>query len=441
MNITRSNLDALNAILTVSVTKDDYADKVNQVLTNYKKTATIPGFRKGAVPMSMIQKQYGKAVLLDEVNKILQEGLNNYLVEEKLDILGNPLPKVTEDFDWNKENYSFEFELGLAPVFDVALESIKNITSYTIIADDKMLNDQIERIQKQYGKIISKDQVEEDNDIKGVFVNENEGINNSTKISLNDLNSQEAKASLLGKKIGESVSINTKGLFADDHKLMEVLNISHDKVHNLSIEVSFTIEEIMGYEKAQLNQELFDKLFGEGVVSSTEEVKQKIKEDAEKQFAQQADQKFLNDVTDYLIENTKFDLPDTFLIKWLQNSGEKQLTEDQAKEEYQKSEKALRYQLIESKLITNNNLQITFEDLKAHTATLIKRQMAQFGQLTPSDEDVDNIVARVLSNQDEVKRLSEQVMSEKMLQLFKDKINASNKEVNYEQFVKEMYGE
>jgi trigger factor len=211
--------------------------------------------------------------------------------------------------------------------------------------------------------------------------------------------------------------------------------------HGLDIEVNFTIEEINTSEKAELNQELFDKLFGEGKVTSVEELKGKIKEDAEQQFAQQADQKFLNDVTETLIDNTKFELPGEFLKKWLQTVGETPLTAEQAQEEYNKSEKGLRYQLIEGKVIAENNLQVTFEDLKAYTSDLIKKQMAQFGQMDPSDADVENIVARVLSNKDEVKRISEQLMSEKMLNLFKEKVKFATKEVTYQDFIKEMYGE
>ena len=194
-------------------------------------------------------------------------------------------------------------------------------------------------------------------------------------------------------------------------------------------------------EKAELNQELLDKLFGPGVLSSVEDLKARIKEDAEVQFAQQADQKFLNDVTDFLIESTKFDLPAAFLKKWIQTAGENPLSAEQAEEEYARAEKGLRFQLIEGKVMAENNLQITFEDLKAHTAELIKKQMAQFGQLNPSDEEINGIVARVMSNQDEVKRLSEQVLSEKMLGLYKEKVSAKTKEVNYDQFIKEMYGE
>lgn len=441
MNITREQVDALNAVVTVAITKEDYKPQVDKVLQDYRKNASIPGFRKGAVPMSLIEKQYGKAVLLDEVNKLLQTKLNDYLVEEKLDILGNPLPKVTEDFNWDADDYSFEFELGLTPEFTVDLGAKNKLVKYDIVADDKMLDEQVERIQKQYGKLISKDKSEEGDDIRGTFTNEEKGINNTTTITTEIFKDKKTAKKFVGKKVGDVVTVSTKGLFDDDHKLMDYLKVDHDDVHGLDVEVNFTIEEINTSEKAELNQELFDKLFGEGKIASVEQLKEKIKEDAEQQFAIQADQKFLNDVTDFLIENTKFDLPADFLKKWIQTVGESPLTAEQAEEEYAKSEKGLRYQLIEGKVIAQNNLQITFEDLKAYTAEVIKKQMAQFGQMDPSDADVEGIVARVLSNKDEVKRLSEQVMSEKMLNLFKDNVKAKSKEVTYQDFIKEMYGE
>ncbi len=441
MNITRNNVDALNAVVTVEVSKSDYAEKVEKVLADYRKNAAIPGFRKGAVPMSLIQKQYGKAILLEEVNKLLQDKLNSYLVEEKLDILGNPLPKITEDFNWDVEDYKFEFELGLAPEFTVDLAAKNNLVQYKIVADDKMLNDQVARIQKQYGKLIAKDTVEEGNDVSGIFANEEKGINNRTTLSLDVFKDKKTAKAFIGKKVGDVVTLNTKGLFDDDHKLMDFLAVGHDDVHGLDVDVTFTIDEVVGHELANLDQELFDKLFGPKVITSVDELKAKIKEDAEKQFAQQADQKFLNDVTEFLIANTKFDLPAAFLKKWIQSAGENPLSAEEAEAEYAKSENGLRYQLIEGKIIAENGLQITFEDLKSYTSEVIKKQMAQFGQMNPTDEDVQGIVARVMSNQDEVRRLSEQVMNEKMLNLFKDKVKAKTKEVSYDDFIKAMYGE
>lgn len=441
MNITKEQVDALNAVVTVAITKEDYKSQVDKVLGDYRKNANIPGFRKGAVPMSLIQKQYGKAVLLDEVNKLLQKSLNDYLVEEKLDILGNPLPKVTEDFNWDADDYSFEFELGLAPQFSVDLGAKNKIVKYDIVADDTMLNEQVERIQKQFGKLVSKETVEEGDDITGTFTNEEKGIENRTTISTDIFKDKKAAKKFIGKKAGDVVTVSTKGLFDDDHKLMDYLKVGHDDVHGLDVEVNFTIEEVNTHDKAELNQELFDKLFGEGVVTSVEELKGKIKEDAEQQFAQQADQKFVNDVNEFLLEETKFDLPAEFLVKWLQTAGEKALTTEEAEEEYKKSENGLRYQLIEGKVITENNLQITFDELKAFAADIIKKQMAQFGHANPTDEEVDGIVARVLTNQEEVKRLSEQVMGQKVVELYKANVKFKAKEVTYQDFIKVMYGE
>jgi trigger factor len=235
--------------------------------------------------------------------------------------------------------------------------------------------------------------------------------------------------------------MNTKGLFHDTHKLMDYLNVSHDDVHDLDVEVTFTIDEVVAHELAELNQELFDKLFGAGVVTSVEDLKAKIKEDAEKHFGTQSEQKLMADVQDFLIETHKFDLPKEFLVKWLQTVGEKKLTPEEAEVEYNRSEKGLRFQLIEGKALAQSNIQINFEDLKQFTSATIRQQMAQYGQANPTDAEVESIVARVLSNQDEVKKLSEQVVAEKMLQLFKEKANPTTKEVTYEQFVAAMYNE
>lgn len=440
MNITRNNVDALNAVITIDLAKEDFAANVEKVLKDYRKNANIPGFRKGQVPAALVKKQYGQAIMFDEVNKLLQESLSNYLNEEKLDILGNPLP-VAKDIDWDADTLSFDFELGLAPEFTVNLDAAKTAAKYKIVADEEMVNEQVEYIQKQYGKLISKEKVEEGDDIRVKVSNQEEGIENETTINVADIRTKTNQKKFIGKKVNDEVTISTKGLFEDDHKLMDVLKVEHDKIHGLDVEVTFTIEEISTKEKAELNQEFFDKLFGEGKVTSEDELKTRIKEDAEKQFAQQADQKFMNDAVEALVENTKFDLPKEFLIKWLQTAGETDLTVEQAEEEYTKSEKGLRYQLIEGRIITDNGLQITFDEIKDYTSGLIKDQMAQFGQLEPSEDDVTNIVSRVLSNQEEVKRISEQLMNDKMMKLFTEKVSGSEKEVTYKDFVKEVYGE
>lgn len=440
MNITKEQIDDLNAVVKVAITKDDYQDKVDSILSDYKKQANIPGFRKGHVPMGLIKKQYGKAVLVDEVNKLLQDNLNKYLTEEKLDVLGNPLPKQQDNFDWDQDQLDFEFELGLAPNFEVSLKTKKPLTLYKIVADKKMVNEQVLRLQKQYGKLVSKKEVGKDFEVLGTFKNEAEEIENKTTLELDKIKSKKALDVLLGKKVGDIVTLKTKGLFKEDYLLSSVLGISQEKAKGINIEVSFTIDEINEREPAKLDQEIFDKLFGKDAISSEKELKDRIKEDSEKQFEQQSDQKLLNDITEYFIENTKFELPSGFLTKWIQMTGEEPLSDEQANEEYEKSEKGLRYQLIEGKIIKDNDIQIQFEELKEFAKGFIKSQMAQFGQLNPQEEELDNIAARVLGNQDEVKRLSEQLMSQKLINLYKEKVNLKTKEVTYENFVKEVYG-
>ncbi len=440
MNITKEQIDELNAVVKVAVTKEDYQDKVESILKDYRKQANIPGFRKGQVPMGLIKKQYGKAVLVDEVNKLIQDNLNTYLTEEKLDVLGNPLPKQQDGFDWASEDFSFEFELGLAPNFEVPLKTKKSITHYKIVADKKMVDEQVERVQKQYGKLVSKKVVGKKDELTGTFKNQEEEIDNKSTIELVTIKSKKAIESLLGKNVGDEVVLKTKGLFKDNNALSRALGVSVDNAEKLDIEISFTIDEINERESAKLDQELFDKLFGKDVISSEKELKDRFKEDSEKQFEQQADQKLLNDITEYFIENTKFDLPVDFLTKWIQVTGENPLTNEQASEEYGKSEKGLRYQLIEGKIIKDNDIQVQFDELKEFAKGFIRSQMAQYGQLNPEEEELDNIAARVLGNQDEVKRLSEQLMSQKLLGLYKSKANLKIKEVTYEKFVEEVYG-
>ncbi len=440
MNITRENIDELNAVVKVDIAKEDYAPKVEKILKDYRKNANIPGFRKGHVPMGMVKKQYGQAVLVDEVNKLLQDALNKYLTEEKLDVLGNPIPKEQEDFDWNKEEYSFEFELGLAPEFEVNLDLEKPVTKYNIVADEKMVNTQLESMQKQYGKLISKDVVDDEKDIvAGTFKNEEEGIEKESSVELEKINGKKNLDKFMGAKVGDTIKLKTKNLFKDDHQLIDLLGIEHDKAHDLDIEVEFTIAEVNKRELADLDQELFDKLFGKDKVKSVTELKDKIKEDAAKQFKQQSDQQLMNDVTETLIENTQFELPKEFLQKWIRTVGEKPLTEEEAVEEYEKSEKGLRYQLIEGKIINDNKLEVNFEDLKAFSHEKIKEQMAQFGQMNPSEKELDDIASRILSNEDEVKRLSEQLMNEKLLDFYKENMKFEEKEVTYDEFVKEIY--
>lgn len=442
MNITKEQIDALNAVVTVSIEKQDYSDKVEKVLTNYKKTANVPGFRKGHVPMGMIKKQYGKAVLFDEVNKILQDALYKYIADEKLDILGNPLPRVKQDFDWDAENFSFEFELGLAPSFEVNLKPENAITHYQIEADSKTIDQQIERIGKQFGKLIAKGEILDQGDLEitGSFFNEEKNIDSKATFKLDEI-SDENRKNFVGKKIGDQLQLQTKGLFKEAHSLAYFLKVSHDQAEQLDVQVTFTLEEANVREQAEFNQELFDKVFPNEGVTSEDELRQKIKEIVENQYKEQADQHFLNEVTDYLVKHTAFDLPTEFLKKWLRTAGEKELSEEEANEEYQKSEEGLRYQLIEGKILKDNNLQVTHEELKNFANTYVKNQFLQYGMPADDQKQIENIASKILQNKEEIQRINQQLVFSKLLNFYKENVNSQVKKVTFDEFIKEVYKE
>ena len=441
MDIKRVATDAVNETIVMTVVHMDYKGQVAKRINEKMPLATVKGFRKGAVPKDLVEKQYGKPIKQEEVQKVVDLALERFVQSERLNLLGTPLPKVNENFSWDAEELVFEFEIGLVPNFTLDLEGKNDVVKYVVTADDKLIDGQVARIQKQFGTAIPQEAVVADSDITGTFANEEAGINNATTISLDMFKDKAIADKFIGKKVGDVVTVNTNGLFEDAHQLMDVMKVGHDDVHTLAVDVDFTIEAINGAELAELNQELFDKLFGAGTVATLEELKAKIKEDAETQFAQQADQKLLADVQDFLIESTKFDLPAEFLKKWLQTVGEKKLSPEEAEVEYARSERGLRFQLIEGRAMATNEIKVSFEDLKSFTTKNIRQQMAQFGQTNPTDEEVQGIVARVLSNQDEVKRLSDQVVGEKMLDLFKEKANPTTKEVTYDEFIAASYGE
>ena len=439
MNITRENVDALNAVVKVDIVADDYQAKVAELLTDYRKKADVPGFRKGQVPMGMIKKQHGRSILMDEVNKLLQESLNKFLQEEKLELLGNPLPRVQEDFNWDAETLSFEFELGLVPEFDVDLKSKKKVQAYKIIATEDLLDEELKNIQNRYGKMIPLEEATANSNVTATFVNEEKEINKKGTFLVNDLQGKKNEKKIIGAKVGDVIELETKKLFEDDHKLQQILEVSHDEIHDLDITVSLTIEGITKTEPADLDKELFDKLFADGSVSTAEELREKIKEDAEKQFKQQGDQQLLNAVTEHLVENTKFDLPAEFLKKWLATAGEKPLTAEEAAAEFDKSEKSLRYQLIEGKIMKENDIKLDYAELVEYAKGFIRTQMAQFGNMNPEEKELDEIAGRILQNQEEAQKLQSQLISQKLLTFYKENMSFKTKELSYEEFTKEVY--
>ena len=438
MKITLNKKNKLSGIISIEIDKNDYEQKVNDVLKRYSKTAKIPGFRKGFVPIGLVKKQYGNDVKVNEINKLLDSTLKKYIQDEKLDILGGPIPHMDNDINWDSEIINFDFEIGYTPEFKINLKPKKPILKYEVKADKKMVDGQIKNIQSQYGKLISKPKVENNSEITANFNCTTDEINNSSMFKTDSLKPSFLKR-IIGLKVGNELTEIGSKIFKENYELSRNLKIELEKAKNFKSEVSIKIEEINEREMADLDQDLFDKVFGKNSVKSVTEMKNKLSEDFVKQFQNQVDQKLMNDTIEYLIESTKINLPSEFLIKWMKLSSENKISIDEAKSEYEKSEKGMKYQLIESKIIIDNDLQVNFEDLKSFTTDLIKNQMLQYGQAIPDEKEVDGIVARVMSNKDEIKRLTEQLTSTRILNFFKDNFNYKTKKVSYDEYIKEAY--
>ena len=297
MNISKTDLDALNATIKITLDRSDYETKVNTVLSDYRKNANIPGFRKGNVPMGMIKKQYEKAVTADEINKLLRENLEKFIREEKIELLGNPLPKDSEEeLDWSAEQLDFEFELGLAPQFEVKLDQLKKVIRYEIDPEAKMVNEQIDYITNQYGKLVSQKNPKKGYEITAQFRNEALEIEKMSTFKLDDLKSKKAISSLESETTNSVLVFPAKGLFKENETLKRALNLDEDQFNELSAtSITLELKEINERIPAELNQELFDKLYPEGTVTNEKELKEKVKESLQKQFEPQADQKLLND--------------------------------------------------------------------------------------------------------------------------------------------------
>jgi trigger factor len=441
MNITRNNIDDLNAVLTVEIDKNDYKDKVEKTLQNYRKSASIKGFRKGQVPMGFVKKQYEKSIIFDEVNQLLQKGINDYIQNEKLSILGNPLPKAQDSLDWDAERLNFEFELGMAPDFKVDLKKIKT-DAYKINVTDDEVQKYVDNFAKRFGDLMPVDKVEEGANVKVQLKeldkdkNEKEnGVEKETFLFVDEL--KNAKK-FIGKKVGDEIVVKAKDLYEDPMNLEQLLGKTADEIKDIDSQIQFTVSEITKLNPSEINQSLFDKVYGENAVKSEEEFRTKIKEEAEKMYNQETDKQLMNDVVEDLIKTTKFDLPLEFLSRWLEFSNDKIESLEQAKEEVGKMEDSLRYQLIEAKIAENYDLKVEHEDVLNSAKNTIKNQFAMYGQMNIPDEDIDKIVQNSLNNEQEYRRIADQVFADKMLQVFKDNVSVKEKGITFDEFVEIM---
>lgn len=442
MEFTKKNIDDLNAILTVQVTPDDYLETVEKTLAEYRKSANIPGFRKGKVPAGLINKQYRMPVLIDEINKLLQNGVYKYIADEKIDILGNPLPVADENIDWTgTDTYEFSFELGLAPAFEVKISGKNKMTYNKVVADKATVDRFVEDMTKRYGKMSTPETFEEGDMFEGTFVEldgsevKEGGIEKRTQFAGSSLKGK-AKKSLVEGALNDVVVINAKKDFVKGYNPAGLLGITDAALEELEGVFNFTLTNVTRIEPADLNQEFFDKIYGEGAVKDEKEFRARVKEEAEKMYKADADQYFMNSVADYLLERTEFELPDTFLKKWMSTNGENPISTEEIDAEYPKMVKGLKWQLIENKIIRDNDIKVGQEELINHTKNLVKAQLAQYGQAGMEEEEVNKIAMNVLQNKEEAERLNEQLYGQKMLDFYLNTFKIEEAEVSYDDFVK-----
>lgn len=440
MKVTQSKVDDLNAVLTVSVDKEDYAEKVNKALKNYKKNANVPGFRKGQVPMGLIKKQYEKPLIYDEVNKLLQSNVDKYLTENKVELLGQPLPKADENFDWDAEQLNFSFDLGLAPSFEIDLDKL-SVPYHKIKVADEDVDKYVDNFRMRYGKMSPAEEVQEGAVLKGVFYELDENDEETAEhyhanLLFSDLKSKEL---FEGKKNEDKVSIAAQDIFESQDKLASTFGLEGDEVESFDKKLVFKINGVTNHEKAEINQELFDKVYGEGTVDSEEAFRNKIKEEAEKMYVGEADRVMLTNSLLHIVDNTPMDLPKEFLIKWIQFSNKEADTPEKAEELYDKSEKGMRFQLVEGKIANKYELSVTREDVETQAVEAVKQQMTMYGAGADFDDEMLKQIAQsALQNEEEYRRLTDQVFSNKMLKVVKDHVKLEEKEVSFDEFLEDV---
>ena len=445
MKITQSKAKNMVATIKVEVSENDYSEKVNSVLKRYRKDAVVPGFRKGKTPMSIIEKQYKTSVMVDEVNKLLQDNLYKHITDNKVKVLGSPLPKEENEIDWkNNTEFIFEYEIGLAPDLDFKITNKDKLTYYNIKADNKLVDNYCNDIAKRYGKM-SNPSESIDGDLVYCLITQidsngnilENGISNEATISIESIIEKKYKKKFIGLKADDKLSLNVLNVFKNQTDLSAMLKVSKAELSNLSSDLfEFTVKRINRLAPAELNKDLFKKVYPNDKVKNLTDFQDKIKAEAEKSFATESDRMLKNDVVLYLVDKVKFDLPDQFLMKWLMKSSEKPLTEDQLKSDYPKYSKSLKWQLIENKILEDNNIKINNEDLIDFTKKLVKGQMQQYGQSDPEEKQLIDIAQNILKNEEERKKISNQLFDEKTLEIYKELFKLKEKSISYDDFVK-----
>ena len=443
MNISKKDIDSLNAEITISVTPSDYEAPVNEALKKAQKQISMPGFRPGKVPAGLIKKQYGTQILVDELNKLLDKTIYSYIQENNLEVLGNPLPKEQASVDFvNQKDFEFVYRIGLAPQINIELTSDQKFTLKTVKVDDELVEKYVKDVRRNFGKP-SNPETASEKDVVFVDINELDengniqpgGIFKSTSLSYERLKNEEAKTKIIGVKKEDKIIINVNSLYESALDKSVSLSIDKETAETLNCNLQLTVKNISRLEDADLNQELFDKVYGEGKISTEEEFKNKIREELGLMFKADADRFLSSEVQNKLLERTNIQLPDEFLKKWLMVANEKPITEEELDKDYPNYSNAMKWKLIENKIIKDNEIKVNVDEAKDEAKAFIKSEYARYGQVA-TEEDLEKTSKDILSKEKEAQRIFENLYSKKVLDLIKEKCTMEPKEVSYNEFFK-----
>lgn len=446
MNITRENIDDLNAVLTVKIEKPDYEEKVETVLKDYRKKANIKGFRPGMVPIGLIKKIYGRAVRIDEINKAVTENIQKYIVDEKLEILGDPLPKTDEqnliDFD-TQDDFAFSFELGLAPSIEIKLSKKNKVNQYQIIIDEKMKKDYLENYTRRYGELKKAETIEDKDVVKGNIAAIDESGNvkadgpsaEDTSLAVDIIKDDEIKKLFIGKTLNETIDFDLRKAFPNDSEIGGLLRVKKEDSEGVNGFFRFTVNDISRFYPAEVNTELFDKIYGEGAVTTEEEFLKKIEDEITANLTKESDYKIMIDVKELTLDKTDIQLPEEFLKKWLLRTNEK-TTEELIEKEFDSFRKDLKWQLIKNKVARENEIKITEEELLKQAADITRYQFQQYGLFYATDEQINNYAKETLKREEDAKRIADKVLEDKVMLILKDLVKLEEKSVSVEEFNK-----
>ncbi len=444
MNITQEKIDDLNAVLKIQLKPEDYKVPVDDAIKKYSKKVSMPGFRPGMVPVGMVRKMYGKALLADELNRLVAESVDKYISEQKLNLLGAPLPKPENDFEMNWENpedFEFAFEMGLAPQINLTLPPAKTFTYYEISVDDKTINEEIERLQKQHGDYLNPEITDADSSVfvKVEELNDNGelkegGITNKAYLLIDKISDAKVKAQLINKKIGDSVDFNPVAAIGSKEEVKYLLGLKEKDASDHNHNFRFTIDQIHKVAKAEINEKLFDKVYGEGNVKTEEEFREKIREEIAQSYRHESEHKLKHDLEDYFLNEMNINLPDEFLKRWLMQTNKK-ITEEQLGKEYKHYAHDLKMRLIETKIFRDNNMEVTNEEIEAYARNLIIDQFVRYGQAHMlTEEKLQETVKGYLAKEDSVERAAENISSRKVFEYLNQIVSKETRKLTHEEF-------